>query len=221
MKTLKNDKGYSLIEIIAGLPLVTLVFVIFAIGIIHFTTTFQEVKLYTQLQQDLFDTIEIMRHGYMYENVTDNEGLIGLSTAKEVVIGTSRRSIEVKPLVLNLQLEDHYWVSYAVNDNNQMEINGQYGLNPFPERRIIFPSTPIKLIGNQPQFTIKNPHQIWHVTHTDAEGNPTMVNIELVGQVRFREKTSGQSNEDDIRKNTRKITYETSIYLGNSHAATE
>ncbi|MBT3755526.1 MAG: hypothetical protein HOD64_06640 [Candidatus Cloacimonetes bacterium] len=219
MKILKNNKGYSLIEILAGLPLVTLVFVIFGIGIIHFTTTFQEVKLYTQLQQDLFDAIEIMRHGYMYENVTDDEGLIGLSTAKKVVIGSS--SIKVTPLVLNLDLESNYWVTYAINDNSQIEINGSYGLTPFPERRVIFPSSPTKYIGNQAQFRITNPNQIWSVVHTDFEGNATMVKIKLVGQVRFREKQPRQSNEDDIRKNVRTITYETAVYLGNSHAASE
>ncbi|MDP8204934.1 MAG: hypothetical protein P9L95_10430 [Candidatus Tenebribacter mawsonii] len=221
MKILKNNNGYSLIEIIAGLPLVTLVFVIFGIGIIHFTTTFQEVKLYTQLQQDLFDAIEIMRHGYMYENVTDDEGLIGLTTAKKAVIGTSRNSIKVTPLVLNLNLEERYWVTYAVNDDSQLEINGQYGLTSFPERKTIFPSSPAKYIGNQAQFRITNPNQIWDVIHRDAEGNATMVKIKLVGQVRFREKESRQSNEDDVRKNTRTITYETAVFLGNSHAATE
>jgi len=220
MKILKNNKGYSLIEIIAGFPLVTLVFVIFGIGIIHFTTTFQEVKLYSQLQQDLFDTIEIMRHGFMYEGVTDDEGLIGLTTAKKVDT-SSIISIKITPLVLNLDLEDDYWVTYAVNDDDQIEINGNYGLTHFPEIKTIFPSTPTEYLGNEAQFTIKNPRGIWTVTHRDAEGNPLMVDIKLVGQVRFREKTRDQSNDDDIRKNTKTISYETSVYLGNSHAANE
>jgi len=220
MKKLNNN-GYSLIEIIAGLPLVTLVFVIFGIGIAHFVTSFQEIKLYTQLQQDLFDTIEVMRHGYMYEGVTDDEGLIGIATAKKAVIGTSRKSIKITPLVLNLELERSYWVTYAVNDDNQMEINGSYGLTSFPRRKTIFPSTPINYIDHEPQFTIKNPQNIWTVTHRDADGNALMINIKLEGQVRFREKNEDQSAEDDIRKNTKTIIYETSIFLGNSHAATE
>lgn len=221
MKLLKNNKGYSLMEIIAGFPLVTLVFVIFGIGIVHFTTTFQEVKLYNQLQQDLFNTIEIMRHGYMYQGVTDDEGLIGLATAKKAIIGVSRRTIRVKPLVLNLDLEEHYYVDYIVNDDNQIEINGKYGLNVFPERKLIFPSTPTKLIDGEPRFTIQNPRQIWSVSKTDAEGNALMLDIKLVGQVRFRKQLRNQSSEDDIRKNTRTITFNTSIFLGNSHANLE
>lgn len=221
MRIINNNKGFSLIEIVAGLPLVALVFTLFAIGILHFVTTFQEVKLYAQLQKDLFDAVEMMRHGYMYEGVTDDEGLIGLTTAKEVEIGTSKNSIKVTPLVLNLSLQDNYWVTYTVNNKNQLEINGLYGFNIFPERKTIFPSTPTKYIGTEPQFKIKNPRQVWTITHYDTKGNPLMVDIKLVGQVRFREKIPKQSNEDDIRNNTRTITYETSVFLGNSHANVE
>ncbi len=218
MKILKNNKGYSLIEIIAGLPLVALVFVIFGIGTVHFVTNFQEVKLYSQLQQDLFEAIEVMRHGYMCEGVTDNEGLIGIATAKKVTISASGNSIKVMPLTLNTVEEEHYWVRYIVNDDMQLETKGSYGINRY-QNKMLFPATPIKYIGREPQFTIKNPMQIWNVTETDAQGNPLMLNIKLIGQVRFREKTRDQTNEDDIRKNTKTITYETSVFLGNSHAS--
>jgi len=221
MKTINNNKGYNLIELIVALPLASLVFVIFGLGIVHFTTTFQEVKLYNQLQQDLFEAVEIMKQGFMYEGVTDDEGLIGLSTAKKVDIGSSHNSIKITPLVLIESEESNYWVQYMVNDDNQLEINGNYGLTPFPERKVIFPSTAAKYFGNTPQFTIQNPHQIWSLEHIDASGHPLMVKIKLVGQVRFREKLNRQSNDDDLRRNTRTITYETSVFLGNSHANTE
>jgi len=220
MKILKNNKGYSLIEIIAGLPLVALVFVIFGVGIVHFTTTFQEVKLYTQLQQDLFDAIEIMRHGYMLDGITDDEGLIGLTTAKKIE-NDAIISLKVYPLVLNLNLEDLYWVTYKVDDNMQLKIDGSYGGSKQFDNELIFPSTPTKYIGREPQFTIKNPHQIWTLREYDAQGNAHMVDIKLVGQVRFREKMRNQSNEDDLRKNTRTITYETSVFIGNAHANKE
>ena len=216
MKLIKNNKGYSLIEIIAGLPLIALVFVIFGVGIIHFTTTFQEVKLYNQLQQELFGAIETMRHGFMVEGVTDNEGLIGLTTAKKID-ATSTISLKVTPLVLNLALEEDYNVTYFVDDNMQLKINGSYGVKHF-QNKLIFPTTPTKYIGRNPQFTIKNPHNVWTVSQRDARGNALMVDIKLIGQVRFREKMRNQSSEDDIRKNTRTITYETSVFLGNAHA---
>ena len=214
MKLLKSNKGYSLIEIIAGLPLVALVFVIFGIGIVHFVTTFQEITLYTQLQDDLFNAIEIMRHGYMSEGDTDNEGLIGLTTAKKVTFSSSRNYIWVYPLALNPELEESYKVKFSVNDRMQLETDGYYGLNDY-HGKMIFPSTPTKYIGRDPQFTIKNPREIWKYS---ANSDNLMIDIKLVGQVRFREKLRNQSNEDDIRKNTRTITYETSVFLGNSHA---
>ena len=214
MKLLKNNKGYSLIEIIAGLPLVALVFVIFGIGIVHFVTTFQEITLYTQLQDDLFNAIEIMRHGYMSEGDTDNEGLIGLTTAKKVTFSSSRNYIWVYPLALNPELEESYKVKFSVNDRMQLETEGRYGLNNY-QGKMIFPSTPTKYIGRDPQFTIKNPREIWKYS---ANSDNLMIDIKLVGQVRFREKLRNQSNEDDIRRNTRTITYETSVFLGNSHA---
>ncbi len=220
MKLLKNNRGYSLIEIIAGLPLVALVFVIFGIGTVHFVTNFQEVKLYSQLQQDLFDAIEVMRHGYMCQGVTDDEGLIGIATAKKVRVGESRNYIWVYPLTLNETEEENYKVRFSVNDNMQLETKGYYGINRY-QNKMVFPTTPIKYIGREPQFKIKNPLQIWTVTETDAQGNPLLLDIKLVGQVRFREKLRSQSNEDDIRRNTRTITYETSIFLGNSHASLE
>ena len=221
MKILKNNKGYSLIEIIAGLPLVALVFVIFGIGIVHFTTTYQEVRLYTQLQQDLFEAIEIMRHGYMLDGVTDDEGLIGLTTAKKIDL-SSTAALKVTPLVLNQELENLYWVKYYVDDNMQLKVRGSYGASKNFNNEPIFPSTPIEYIDGDPQFTIKNSHNIWSVTPntTDGMGYPHMVNIKLVGQVRFREKSRDQTNEDDIRKNTRTITYETSVFLGNAHSNT-
>ncbi|MEA2095476.1 MAG: hypothetical protein U9P73_02120 [Candidatus Cloacimonadota bacterium] len=220
MKLLKNNRGYSLIEIIAGLPLVALVFVVFGIGTVHFVTNFQEVKLYSQLQQDLFDAIEVMRHGYMCDGVTDDEGLIGIATAKKVRVGDSRNSIKVMPITLNTAEEESYWVKYIVNDDMQLETKGRYGINSY-ENKVVFPTTPIKYIGREPQFKIKNPLRIWNVVETDAQGNPLLLDIKLVGQVRFREKLRNQSNEDDIRRNTRTITYETSIFLGNSHASFE
>ena len=194
---------------------------IFGIGIVHFTTTYQEIRLYSQLQQDLFEAIEIMRHGYMLDGVTDDEGLIGLTTAKTIDL-SSVVELEVKPLVLNQNLESLYWVRYYVDDTMQLKIRGSYGASKNFNNEPIFPSSPIKYIGREPQFTIKNSYDIWSITPntTDGNGYPHMIDIKLVGQVRFREKLRNQSNEDDIRKNTRTITYETSVFLGNAHANT-
>ena len=216
MKILKSQKGVSLIEVIAGIPLATLVFAIFTISVLHFVTTFEETKLYTQLQEDLFNTIETMRYGYAYEPHTDNEGLIGLITADSVSIWSTRNTLEMRPIVINQTLKNDYWCTITLNDDNHLEVNAKYGLKNFPERKIIFPSTPIKMIGREPQFKILNRGNIWTVEKMSYNGKPLMIKIQLEGQVRFRERRRGQKREDDIRQNTRTIKYETSVFIGNA-----
>jgi type II secretory pathway pseudopilin PulG len=218
MKILKSQKGISLIEILAGIPLATLVFAIFTISVLHFVTTFEETKLYTQLQEDLFNAIETMRYGYAYEYHTDGEGLIGLMTADTVSISTSRNTLKIRPIVVNQTLKNDYWCTFTLNNNNQLEVYAKYGLKPsFPDRPVIFPSTPIKMIGREPRFKILNRGNIWSIEKTDAYGKPLMIKIELKGQVRFRERRKDQSREDDVRQNIRIIKYETSVFLGNAY----
>ncbi len=213
-KILKNQKGSSLIEILAGIPLAALVFAIFGIALSHFITTYQETQLYTQLQEDLFNAIETMRYGYALEGVTDNEGLIGLMTAEKVEFSTSRTDMTIKPIVVDPTYE--YKSVFSVNDDNQMEVRSTYGAKYFRTPKLVFPSTPTKMIGNEPQFKILNPRNIWTVVKMDNEGNALLLKIELEAQVRFREKQRSQSRAEDIRRNTRKIRYETSVFLGNA-----
>lgn len=217
MKILKSQKGVSLIEVLAGIPLATLVFAIFTISVLHFVTTFEETKLYKQLQEDLFNAIETMRYGYAYEPYTDNEGLIGLMTADSVNIWSSRNTLEMRPMVINQVLKNDYWCTITLNNNDQLEVYAKYGLKPpFPDRPVIFPSTPKKLIGREPQFKILNRGNIWTVEKMSYNGKPLMIKIQLEGQVRFRERRRRQTREDDIRQNTRTIKYETSVFIGNA-----
>ncbi|MCK4312558.1 MAG: hypothetical protein KAW88_07470 [Candidatus Cloacimonetes bacterium] len=216
MKILKSQKGVSLIEVIAGIPLATLVFAIFTISVLHFITTFEETRLYTKLQEDLFNAIETMRYGYAYEPHTDNEGLIGLMTADSVNIWSSRNTLEMRPIVINQTLKKDYWCTITLNDDNHLEVYAKYGLKNFPERKIVFPSTPKKMIGREPQFKILNRGNIWTVEKMSYNKKPLMIKIQLEGQVRFRERRRGQTREDDIRQNTRTIKYETSVFIGNA-----
>ena len=213
-KILRNQKGISLIEILAGIPLAAVVFAIFGIALSHFIITYQETQLYTQLQEDLFSAIETMRYGYALEGVTDDEGLIGLMTAEKVEFSLSRTDMTIKPMVVDPTYD--YRSTFSVNDDKQLEVRSTYGVKYFRTPKLVFPSTSKKMIGNQPQFKILNPRNIWTVLKTDNEGNPLLLKIELEAQVRFRERKRGQSREEDIRRNTRKIRYETSVFLGNA-----
>ena len=213
-KILRNQKGISLIEILAGIPLAAVVFAIFGIALSHFIITYQETQLYTQLQQDLFNAIETMRYGYALEGVTDDEGLIGLMTAEKVEFSTSRTDMTIKPIVVDPTYI--YKSTFSVNDDKQLEVRSTYGVKYFRTPKLVFPSTPKKMIGSEPQFKILNPRNIWTVLKTDNEGNALLLKIELEAQVRFRERKRGQSRSEDIRRNTRTIRYETSVFLGNA-----
>ncbi len=213
-KILRNQKGSSLIEILVGIPLAAVVFAIFGIALSHFIITYQETQLYTQLQEDLFSAIETMRYGYALEGVTDDEGLIGLMTAQTVEFSTSRTDMTIKPIVVNPIYT--YKSVFSVNDDDQLEVRSTYGAKYFRTPKLVFPSTPTKMIGNQPQFKILNPRNIWTVLKTDNDGNALLLKIEMEAQVRFRERKRGESREEDIRRNTRKIRYETSVFLGNA-----
>ncbi len=218
MKNLiRSNKGISLIELLVSLPLAVLIITGVSFSLLHFINSYQEVKLYTQLQEDLFNAIETMRYGYSYKTYTHDEGLIGLSTAKSVKLSQTVNQIEINPVIVEEGLgTSSYWSRFTLDNNGHLNVTSRYGLQQFDEPKQIFPSTPTKMIDNQPQFKILNPYNVWSVEKTDGNGNPVLLKISLEGRVRFRKKGQNQSNEDDIRNNTKTVKYETSVFIGNT-----
>jgi hypothetical protein len=43
-----------------------------------------------------------------------------------------------------------------------------------------------------------------------------LLGVDMEAQVRFRERQNGQSEEDDRRMNTRRISYQTKIFVPNT-----
>lgn len=225
MKMRMNNKGISLIEILAGIPIATLLFAALIMAMMHFIKTYQETKLFLQLQEELYQTVEYMRYGYAHEPETEGEQIIGLLTARDVRISAAGNYIEIYPLLTNQTYEGSYWTRFTVNDDHQMEVRAQFGNSKSVRPIVIFPMTrfsesehpaTIKQFGHDFQFSILNPREIWSITEQDEDGNPLMVNIQLEGQVRFRERQDGQNETEDLEKNTRSIVYETSVFLGNA-----
>ena len=103
MKILKNNSGTTLIELVASLPLGILVFLILTIVLVNFMTSYQDTRLYTQLQEELFDSIETIRHGFIYKRLTgaqnappeQKKDIIGLLTANQALIGVGGKYLEV------------------------------------------------------------------------------------------------------------------------------
>lgn len=212
MKILKNEKGVSLVEIIAGIPLTVIIFGVLAMSIMHFVKVYHETKLYVQLQEDLYNVIETIRYGYAEESYNQGEGLIGLITARTVNISSNSRVLTVYPLLV--EQNPNYKCIYTVNDNQQIIVKLYYK-NVMEEPKLIFPSTKPVFFGNEAQFKILNKSTVWRIEENDG-GNPTLVKIRLEGQVRYRARIQGQSASEDLRQNIRTITYETMVFLGNS-----
>jgi len=217
MIRLKKQNGYSLAELVVALPLSILVIVILTFAITNFVTTYQEIQLYTQLQEELFNAIETMRYGYAKEGVTgsfyspenEKEGLIGLLTAKEVTIGISGKSITILPINLNPGVP--YYSQFFLDDKGHLRVSGQYGIKTYTNE-LVFPKTARKIGGDQ-QFKIL---ELFFVPKKVVNNKIYMLGIEIKARVRFREKLESQSLEEDTQVNTKTITYKTSVYLANS-----
>jgi len=208
---LGKESGVSLIEVAAALPLGALVLVLLAIAISNFLITYEETRLYVQLQEELFNAVESIRYGFAKAGVTEMVGLIGLLSAENVVIRPDRQAITIKPLVIiQGSNEDLYSADFYL-ESGELKTSARYNTLYYQNERV-FP-TGNRLIGGEKQFRI-----------TDLRFTPEkyyyndiyILGIDIEARVRFRARSSGQSVEEDLRINTRTINYNTSVFLGNS-----
>lgn len=209
---LSNQSGVSLPELVASIPLAALVFLIMGLALVSFATTYQETRFYVQLQDELFQAIESIRHGIAKENVTAGEGIIGVMTAGKVTINSARNRIKVVPVIVSQGLGEESYFSNFYLDDGKLFANARYGLKTFNNFQV-FPSGDGK-IGGAPRFRITD------LNFTPEAGNTNdviLLGVEIEAQVRFREKLEDQSSVEDIEQNTRRIKYKTSILVGNSN----
>jgi hypothetical protein len=210
-KYLKCQSGVSLVELVASIPLALIVIFLLSMVLINFITSYQEVKLYLQLQEELFSTMEVIRYGFLYKKFTDSaetdpkfkRPVVGLMTANTV-------EMSIQPYTINLSQQGGYFAKYYAS-------GGKFLLDlrhpNMSETGIqVFPSIDEE-VGNDKRFEIID-NSIFSVKEGDSE-KPEVIKIRLVGRVRFRSKAPSQTNEDDMKRNTRTIKYESYVYLGN------
>ncbi len=211
-KSLGNQKGISLIEVVATIPIAALIMVLVMVAVINFITTYEETRLYIQLQEELFHAIEMMRHGFLVEGVTDNMPLIGLMAAKSVEIAPSGTAITVRPLVIDQGNVDNHKVKFYTTNQGQLMSTGQYNTFSYQPSRV-FPSGN-KLVGREPRFKITN------ISFTEEDptidGDIHLLGINIEARVRYRVQGKKQTLVDDLRLNTRTIRYKTTVLIGNS-----
>lgn len=212
LKIINNPSGFSITDLVASLPLAVLVFVILILAMSNFITTYEETKLFTQLQDELFQAVETMRYGDTKKNVTDGEGLIGLLTAERVVISPHRTSITIYPVVVTQGLGgESYRAKFYLSDKGELKAESIYGIKPI-HPHVLFPSGSKKL-GAFQQFRITKLQFI--PEKVGSSGKVYLLGIRIKAEVRFRIRAAKQTLEEDLRKNIRSIEYKTSVFLGN------
>ena len=219
MKNRFNNSGTTLAELVASLPLGILVFLTLVIVLINFMTSYQEVRLFTQCQDELFSAVQTLRYGYLYKRLTggpnlpdeQKKDLIGLLTANKVDLGTNPSSVIIKPT----NIQGAAWAKQAffyVNGKGELMVNLSYPLGQITGHRV-FPSSS-KKIGNDRQFKIIDENVFSIIKGT--QDNPQVIGIHLKARVRFRKKSMKLSSEEDLRLNTKTVEFDTRVFLGNS-----
>jgi len=208
----KNEKGYSLASLVAGLPLATLVFLIVTLAMVNFVKTYHETRLFTQLQEDVFQAIETMKFGYAVDGVSDNYGLIGLMTAQKVEISNTNDSVKLTPVIVNPG--QPFNASYYLDSKGVIRSKGSYAFQSYMgSNHPIFPESSQK-IGQEQQFRCDELE--FSAVKQTATGDPTLVKVRIVASVRFREKLDGESIDEDLKSNLRTIEYETLVHIANA-----
>jgi hypothetical protein len=186
-------------------------------SVINFIYAYQYLQDYTKLQDDLFQAIETIRYGYVQRGInTNDQSLGGLLSANRVTLsegGSLRMKLDSNPAY---PIE-----SYVFIEDGTLKLRGNYGTTMFSSpstgsRDIpIFPDNNAR-VGGQKKYRITNPSSAFTPLKYDSDGNVRLLGINLEAEVRFRERQNGQSAEDDLRINTRKISYETKVFIGNT-----
>lgn len=221
---IQNERGLLLPDLIASLPLGVIVMVIMTFSVINFLLAYSDVSDYTKLQDDLFQTVETLRYGYVQSGVNTNSvALCGMMTANQVILGESRTSMTLKvdgnPA---FPIQSKYWIS----GDGMLKLRGRYGSQQFSTPSSTSSDIPIfprsdHRVGGELKYRILNPGSAFTPLRADVNSNTGDSNVRLLGvnieaQVRFRERENGQSEEDDLKMNTRRIRYQTKIFVPNT-----
>lgn len=215
---IRNQKGYSLTDLVASLPLAALVLVILTLAILSFVKTYQETKLYVQLQNELFQAVETMRYGYTRRDITGDPNapagskppIVGISTAESVEISANQRSITIEPV--DIQSGPNLYARFFVDNVGHLRVSGQSGVSLSYTNELVFPSS-IAEIDGEPKFRLID----FRVTPEYSSSTKVyVVGIYMKARVRFRQRMRDQSPAEDVEQNTRTIEYKTSVFVGNA-----
>ena len=223
-KKIHNESGILLPDMIASLPLGIIVFAVLAMSVLNFTAAYQDLKEYLKLQDDLFQAIETMRYGYVQGGInTRGQSLNGLLSANQTKIGANGSKITMK-----IDTDPRYPIEsqFSIDGSGVMKLRGNYGTamfySPVTHSRDIwiFPAVD-KRIDGVLKYRIINNSSVFTSLEADSNGNVRLLGINLEARVRFRERSNGQSADEDLRINTKTINYSTKVFMGNTPTVLE
>lgn len=205
-----NQKGFTLSELVAGIALSTLLFAGFTMFLVQFVINFNEIREYNQLQHELIHTLKSMRIGYPIKGKTDNFQLIGMLTANKVNIASNRRSVTITPIIINTGQK--HWLRYKLDAKGRILMDGQYNIH-FINNEVIFPTSK-DVIDKQLKYRVTN-FTITDITPPNPKNKTYYVKISIEGVVRFRPRKNDQSRDEDEKLNTKKASFETTVFISN------
>jgi len=190
-------------------------------SVINFLLAYNDVSEFTQMQDELFNAVETLRYGYVESGVnTNGVALCGLMTANQVTVGESSVTLKVdgnpaQPIQSN----------YSVSGDGMMTLRGNYGSQLFSSSSsssseiAIFPTSDRRIDGEL-KYRILNPGSAFSSEKEEYNENTNtnmvrLLDVDIKAQVRFRERVNGQSEEEDLRVNTRGVRYQTFIFVPN------
>lgn len=209
-----NQRGLTLMEILASMPLYIIVSGILSMAMVHFITVYQETRAYVMLQNQMMKSIETLRYGYTKPFVTDTKGILGLLSAKSCRIGYFSNNITLKPVntaasAINANDYTRFWLDQS---NGSLLTEGRYGVQTYTSE-YVFPTDQTK-VGQKFQYRLTK-LEFSNQYPGGSSSNSKLLGIHMVGEVRYRERQPGQSAGQDKEFNVRSVDLNTQVYLGN------
>jgi hypothetical protein len=220
---MRNERGMMLPDLVASLPLGVIVMAVMTFSVINFLIAYNDLRDYTKLQDDLLQAVETLRYGYVQRGVnTNSQPLCGVLTANQVLLNESGNSVT---FVVDSDPSISIRSRYMINGEGMLYLRGNYGSqlfsSPFSSSGDvpIFPKSDRRVDGEL-KFRILNPSRVFNdiVSETDTSTQTDyirLLGVNIEAQVRFRPRSNDQSEAEDLRTNTRRIEYNTKIYVPN------
>ncbi len=205
----RNQNGFTLTELVAGIALSTLLFAGFTMFLVQFVINFNEIKEFNQLQHDMIHTLKTMRYGYPIKGKSDDFQLIGLLTANKVSIASNGQSMTITPIIPHTGQK--HWLRYKLDAKGRILMDGQYNIH-FINNQVVFPTSK-DIIDKQLKYRITN----FTIRNMSTFTLPkiSLVKVSIDGVVRFRPRKNNQSREEDEKLNTKKASFETTVFISN------